>query len=402
MKVVEFNTVPYGSTGRIAQSIAKVAQEAGIEAYFVCGWTKKRRKSLDDHNIIATGFCSKASHLFISKVFGLDGFGSFFATKKLIRKLKKINPDIVHFHIMHDAFLYMPSLLNYIRENNISVCWTFHDCWAFTGGCPYFDYSKCNKWMSECNECQECKVYSMIDANISNKLFKFKKKIANTLDGLVIITPSEWLSGIVGQSFYANHECRVINNGINLQIFKYTESDFRKRYSCEDKKIVLGVALGWGARKGLDVFNDLASILPEDYVIVLVGTNKEIDTQLDQRIISIHKTYSQSELAEIYSAADVFVNPTREDNFPTVNIEALSCGVPVITFNTGGSPEIITDNCGIVVDEKTAKGLLPSILKVCEEKPFSADACRERALQYEEYKAYEKYVDTYLSEFQKG
>jgi glycosyltransferase involved in cell wall biosynthesis len=303
---------------------------------------------------------------------------------------------------MHDAFLHLPSLIEYINEYNIPVCWTFHDCWSFTGGCTHFDFSGCNKWKSNCKDCNEWRSYTLLNVGLSEKIFNFKQKIANSINTFVVITPSKWLSNLVGQSIFSEHERIVINNGINLNVFRHKKSNFRKLYSCENKKIVLGVAFDWGMRKGLDIFNELAEMLPNDYLIVLVGTNTKIDEQISKKILSIHKTFCQEDLVDIYSEANVFVNPTLEDNFPTVNIEALSCGTPVITFNTGGSPEIINDSCGVVVKEKTAKCLLSAILNVCEEEMFSENACRERAFIFEEHLAYEKYVNIYLSEFAKG
>lgn len=213
---------------------------------------------------------------------------------------------------------------------------------------------------------------------------------------MTLVTPSEWLAELTRQSFLKDYPVKVINNGIDLSIFKPTESDFRRRYNCEDKFILLGVAFGWGKRKGLDVFVELSKRLDSNrFQIVLVGTSEAIDTQLPSNIISIHKTDNQSQLAEIYTAADLFVNPTREENFPTVNIESIACGTPVITFNTGGSPEIIDDTCGCVVDCDDIDGMERAILRIESERPYSETSCMIRAQKYDMNEKFKEYVKLY-------
>ena len=392
MKIMELNAVPYGSTGKIAQNIAKVATESGHEAFFICGWTKGRKKSVNDHNIVATNFLSKLYHLIISKAFGSDGYGSYFMTKKIIKWISIIDPDIIHFHLMHDGFLNLPLLIKYVKTNNIPVCWTFHDCWAFTGGCPYFTQSECNCWKDGCNECCNTKYSKKASSN-----WKRKKEMFSGLNSVYIVTPSEWLAELSKQSMFQDYNIKVINNGIDLNVFKPKVSNFRSDYKCQNKYIVLGVAFDWGERKGLDYFIHLSKSLSENYQIVLVGTDKKIEKSLPENIISIHKTKDQNELAEIYSQADVLLNPTREDNFPTVNIEALACGTPVITFNTGGSPEIIDSKCGIVIENRSVENIKKAIIKVCEEKAFSTEDCVKRASKYNEKEKFKQYIDLFLS-----
>jgi glycosyltransferase involved in cell wall biosynthesis len=189
------------------------------------------------------------------------------------------------------------------------------------------------------------------------------------------------LANIVGQSFLKDYPLQVIYNGIDLNVFKPTPSDFRKKYHCEDKKLLLGVAFGWSERKGLDIFIRLAQELNDTYKIILVGTEANIDSHLPDNIISIHRTHDRQEMAGIYTAADLLVNPTREDTFPTVNMEALACGTPVLTFSTGGSPEIPDNSCGCVVKKDDYQALMKAVIRIFE-KPFSAEDCRKRALQF--------------------
>ena len=264
---------------------------------------------------------------------GFNGCCSYFATRKLIKIIKNFNPDIIHLHNLHNAYINIPLLLKYIKVNNIPTVWTLHDCWSFTGHCPHFMYEKCVKWKSGCYNCPRYKEYPKSFLDNSKTMFKLKKKWFLDIPNLTIVTPSIWLKNMVKESYLKDYNCQVINNGINIEVFKPIESNFRKDYNIRDNvKMLLGVSIGWNTRKGLDVFIELAKQLDSSYQIVLVGTNENIDKQLPSNIISIHRTNNQTELAKIYTAADLFINPTREDTYPTVNMEAIAVS-QVITLN---------------------------------------------------------------------
>ena len=190
---------------------------------------------------------------------------------------------------------------------------------------------------------------------------------------------------------------KTIYNGIDLDVFQYTESDFRSRYALENRKIVLGVAFDWGYSKGLDMFVELSERLDEQYQIVLVGTNEKVDRELPENIISIHRVSNQRELSAIYSVADVFVNPTREEVLGLVNIEALACGTPVVTFPTGGSPECIDQSCGVVVETDNSLMLEKEIIRICQNEPFSRESCRRRAMLFDKAERIEEYIQLYRS-----
>ena len=285
-------------------------------------------------------------------------------------------------------------LFRYIKKNNVKVIWTMHDCWALTGHCANFDMVGCDKWKTECKKCPQYRDYPKSLFDNSKFMHKNKKKWFLGVKDLTIVTPSNWLEGIVKQSFLKDYPVKVINNGIDLTVFKPTESNFREKYNLKDKFILLGVAFGWGERKGLDVFIELSKRLSEEYQIVLVGTDDNTDKLLPDNIISIHRTQNQTELAEIYTAADLFVNPTREENFPTVNIEALACGTPVLTFNTGGSPEIIDESCGAVVAKNDIDSLEKEIYSF-KESFQSFSHCIARARTFNEAEKYLEYIKLY-------
>ena len=299
-------------------------------------------------------------------------------------------------HNLHSHDLHLGLLFRYFKEKKIKLYWTFHDCWAFTAYCPYFDLAECEKWKSSCQHCSQRKQFSWF-FDRSKALYQRKKELFSGLD-LTIITPSAWLADLVSQSFLADYPVKVINNGIDLDVFRPRESDFRQKHGLENKFVLLGVAFGWGKRKGLDVFRFLAERLDDSFRIVLVGTNDDIDKTLPKSILSIHRTENQEELAAIYSAADLFVNPTREENYPTVNMESLACGTPVVTFRTGGSAEMLSDTCGAVVTRGDMEAMLEKIMTIAKDKPFTKEACLEKAKDFDAMTRYREYVSLYEKE----
>ena len=391
MKVVQINSAcGQGSTGKICVAISKLLSGNGIENYILYSEGKSDYPFAKKYT---SGFYIKMQ-AFFSRIFGNDGFNCVLGTKKLVKILKKIDPDIVHIHNIHGHGVNLKILFSYLKKNNKKVFWTFHDCWAFTGYCTYFTMAKCNKWETACNNCPQRKVASWF-FDKSNKNYLRKRNAFKDLD-LTIVTPSKWLADLVKQSFLKEYTVKVINNGIDLSVFKPTESDFREKYNIpDDKYILLGVAFGWGKRKGLDVFIRLAKVLDDSYKIVLVGTDERTEKTLSDNILSIRKTKNQVELAQIYTAADVFVNPTREENYPTVNMESLACGTPVITFATGGSAEMIDDNTGIVVPKDDFDQLTRVLQAIRQNNPFNRQNCLEKAKSFTDKNKYEKYLSLY-------
>lgn len=390
-KIAIINAVPYGSTGKIVKGIAECASNNGYETLIYYSWTKTLKYS-NEKNIIVGTFLSKALHMLLAKITGLNGCFGIIDTYLLIKKLKKIKPDVINLHILHCWNINLPLLFRYLKKEKISVIWTMHDCWAITGQCPYFTMIKCNKWKTGCYECPQYREYPGAFVDQTKLMWKLKKKWFTSIEKMIIVTPSQWLANIIKQSFLKEYPVKVINNGIDLNIFKPISSNFKIQYKCENKFIVLGVAFDWGKRKGLDVFIKLAKLLDEKYQIVLVGTDNKIDRYLPNNIISIHRTENQTELAKIYTAADVFVNPTREEVLGLVNVEALACGTPVITFNTGGSPECIDKTCGFIVECDDTTGLIDKIKLVCNQNIFTEENCRKRAKNFDANKKFQEYL----------
>lgn len=396
VKVIEINAGNIGSTGNIMLGIADIAKTAGHEVLVCCPDARGNRKKMVKNQLFIGDRLSRNLHLKCAELTGLNGYFSQLATKKFLKAVDEYKPDIIHLHNLHNCYINLPMLFNYVKKYNIPVVWTLHDCWAFTGQCPHFTMVKCDKWKYGCYDCPQYRQYPESYVDRTKTMWKLKKKWFTGVQNMIIITPSHWLAGLVKESFLKEYPVKVIHNGIDLDVFQPTPSDFKQWYHCEQKYIVLGVAFGWGKRKGLDVFVDLAKRLDaEKYQIVLVGTDEKTDKSLPENIISIHCTQNQKELAEIYTAADVFANPTREENYPTVNMEALACGTPVITFNTGGSPECIDETCGMVVYCDDVDALESGIIKICETKVFTKENCLERAKGFDKNQRFEEYVKLY-------
>lgn len=381
-------TCGVGSTGKICVAISELLTKANVENYILYA------SGNSDYPLGKKYMCASEIKLqaLKSRIFGNYGFQSKAATKQLISELDRIEPDIVHLHNLHGHNVHLGMLFSYLKDNHIRVYWTFHDCWAFTAYCPHYDMIGCDRWKKGCHNCPQKSRFSWF-FDRSKVLYEKKKQLFRGLD-LTIITPSQWLADQVKQSFLKDCPVKVIHNGINLSVFYPRESDFRKRYHAENKFIVLGVAFDWGVRKGLDVLIELSKRLDERFQIVIVGTNDCIDKQLPSNISSIHRTADQIELAEIYSAADLFVNPTREDTFPTVNMESLACGTPVLTFRTGGSPEILDEISGRVVEINDEEALYQAILDLAVH-PLNRDNCLSRASSFDEKDRYNEYVALY-------
>lgn len=396
MKTVLINSCNFGSTGNIMLEIAETAENGGYTAAVCYPQSRDNsRKQKEKDFIIGTRF-SRNIHLQLAGITGLNGCFSYFSTLKLLKKLDKLKPDIIHLHNLHNCYINLPLLFKYIKKHNIKTVWTLHDCWAFTGHCPHFDMIGCDKWKTGCYGCPQYKEYPKSLFDNSKIMYRLKRKWFSGVKNMTIVTPSEWLASLVKESYLKDYPVKVINNGIDLNVFKPTESDFRKKYALENKYIVLGVAFGWGRRKGLDVFIELARRLDkEKYKVVLVGTDDNVDKLLPENIISIHRTQNQTELAKIYSAADVFANPTREENYPTVNMEVLACGTPVVTFNTGGSPEMLDETCGAAVAKDDADAMYNEIIRICETKPYSVEACIKKAKGFDKNEKFGEYIRLY-------
>ncbi|MCX6238334.1 MAG: glycosyltransferase [Bacteroidia bacterium] len=398
MKILQINTsVNTGSTGRIAEEIGQLLIDEGHESYIAYG--RGNRPSNSKLIKIGNNWDQKI-HGIESRLFDNHGFASKESTYKLIKQIDRIKPDIIGLHNLHGYYLNIEVLFNYLSKTNIATVWTLFDCWAFTGHCTFLNNELCVRYKTFCYCCPSMHNYPssyLIDNSVNN--FKRKKMLFNSVSNMHLIVHSYWLQDIVKRSFLKDFPMTVIRSGVNLNIFKpnIKNDSIIKQYGLSNKKIILGVANLWNKRKGLDDFIKLNGLISENELIVLVGLERKRFKSIPSNIIVIPRTENVEELADLYSTADVFVNPTYADNFPTTNLEALSCGTPVITYNTGGSPEAINANTGIVVEQGDINGIYQGILQICHNgKNFYSDKCYERVVTlFDKEDRYREYLALY-------
>lgn len=342
MKIVHLNTYSNGSTGKIARMIVSEENAQGHDSMLLYA---RGPQISDIPNLRISGKLSVLIDGLKTRIFDNQGLNSKGSTRRLIKRLKKNKPDKVHLHNLHGYYLNYKILFRYLKEENIEVEWTLHDCWAFTGHCAYYSYCGCDKWKTLCENCPQKKSYPksmLLNRAKHNYLAKKEAFTGLDVDRVTLITPSQWLADEVKSSFLSNYRIVVKHNEIDREIFKNRTSKFRVQYQIESKKIVLGVANKWEERKGLGYFLQLDKLLNiNEYAIVLVGLSDKQKKHIEKstNIIAITRTNNQIELAEIYSSSDCLFNPTLEENYPTVNLEAQACGTKVISFDTGGSKE---------------------------------------------------------------
>lgn len=337
------------STGRICTDIAKDLQEQGYEVKVAYG----RETVPPQYRGLAYRIGSELAvrvNALKCRVFDNDGFSAKAQTKRFLQWAQAYNPDLLWLHNLHGYYLNVEMLFAWIKTRpQMKVKWTLHDCWAFTGHCPYFTAVGCDRWLTACGACAQKKGYpaSYVLDRAAVRFAQKKKSFCGVAD-MEIITPSTWLSGLVKRSFLGEYPVTVVNNKIDLSAFRPVPSDFRAKNGLVGKKIVLGVASAWGERKGFHDFARLAGMLSDEYKLVMVGVSEKQQRQLPKSILALSGTDSKEALAAIYTAADVFFNPTYEDNYPTVNLEARACGTRIVTYDTGGSPESAGEGAVVV------------------------------------------------------
>lgn len=354
------------STGRICTDIATTLEAQGHEVKIAYG----REGVPEQFQKYAVRIGSDFDvwlHGLKARLFDGCGFGSKKATKKFIEWIKEYNPDVIHLHNIHGYYINIEVLFEYLRFCGKKIVWTLHDCWAFTGHAAYCEIVNCEKWKTSCYNCPKIRDYPASIIDFSKKNWERKKEIFSGIPNLILITPSNWLANLVRCSYLAHYDVRVIHNGIDISVFRSTKNDIKRRLGIENKKMILGVAALWEQRKGLLDFYELSKELDDDFRIVLVGLSNKQIKGLPQKIIGIERTNSAKELAELYSAADVYVNLTYEDNYPTTNLESIACGTPVVTYDTGGCGECIKDR-GCIVKKGNIRGIVDQIINLSNEK----------------------------------
>jgi len=397
-KLFQINSViNSGSTGRIAEDIGQAAIRHGWESYIAYA---RNEHTSESETIRIGNEWDIRWHGIQTRLLDRHGLASTSATRELIQRIEKISPDIIQLHNLHGYYLNIQVLFDYLGHSDIPVVWTLHDCWPITGHCAYFSFAGCEKWKTQCEHCPQKRKYpSSFGLDRSYKNYILKKKIFTSIPYMVLVPVSNWLDSIIEDSFINKYPRKIIHNGIDTNTFKPTQNEeLRRDLGLQGKHILLGVANVWDFRKGLEDFIELANLLNDDEVIVLVGLKRgQIEKVSGKRILGLGKTENTKQLAELYTLANAFINPTWEDNFPTTNIEALACGTPVITYRTGGSPEALTPETGFVVEQGDIAGLRGAIDTIRNKgKASYSSACRERAVKmFNKDSQYEQYIQLY-------
>jgi len=392
------SVVNSGSTGRIAEEIGQAAIKAGWKSYIAYG--RNDRPSHSKLIKIGSDWDIKM-HGIHTRLFDRHGLGSKSATKELIAKIKEYSPEIIHLHNIHGYYINIEILFHYLRNTSIPVIWTFHDCWPITGHCAHFTFVGCEKWKTQCSNCPQKKNYPsswLLDR--SEKNFHLKKELFTSLSNLTLVPVSNWLSGILKESYLQHYPIKVINNGINTEVFKPSSDNvFRIKYRLENKFILLGVATSWGKRKGLNDYIDLSKHLNSDYQIVLVGLSQEQIEQLPDNILGIERTESVEELTNMYSEADIVLNLSYEETFGLTTVEGFACGTPGIVYNATASPELVDQSTGLVVEPGDINGLIDAIIQIKQKgKQSYSKACVNRAHRlYKKEDRFQEYIDLYES-----
>lgn len=387
-----------GSVGTMAEAISSLIMQQGWESYIAFGRYPRPSKS----QLIRIGSSVDVlMHGLKTRLFDAHGLASKIATKKLINQIKEIRPDVIHLHHLHGYYININILFAYLSSTNIPVIWTFHDCWAFTGHCTHFDFVGCEKWKVQCHSCEQKNDYPkslLFDRSKQN--FLLKKRIFNSVNNLTIVPVSNWLEDKVKGSFLNKYPTKVVKNGVDLGLFypKNSKSAINDLYNLNNRFIILGVANTWGERKGLEEFLILDKYLHKrEFVIILVGLSNDQLKKIPISIVGIQRTENVNQLADLYSAADVFVNPTFEDTYPTTNLESIACGTPVITYKTGGSVESVNEMTGIIVSKGNALGLLDAIKEIKNNgKSFYEQKCRKYAEEnFKNTDRFNDYIELY-------
>ena len=397
MKILQINCIANScSTGRIAEQIGELAQQEGWESYIAYG--QYAYTSSSKLIRIANKF-DLGIHFIETRLLDRHGLSSRLATKRLIKKVKEINPDIIHLHNIHGYYLNYPILCDYLISSGKPVVWTMHDCWALTGHCAYFDTANCERWKSGCFQCPLKSIYpKSIFADRSQKNYIQKTQWFTALDNLTIVAVSGWLNDIVKQSILKEKRLELIPNGIDIKRFHPVEN-VDNHYHFQGKKVLLGVVASWTVEKGFYDFISLSKHISDEYCIVMVGVNDSMKKKLPHNIIGINKTENLETLSQLYSRALVLLTLSHNDTFPTTNLEALACGTPVITYPTGGSPEAVDDKTGFVVEAGDFDKVIEAI-KIIDTngKAYYSQNCRTRALEYfDKDKQLAKYIELYKS-----
>lgn len=396
MKIAILHSANMGFFPRFYKDICSAVDKIGDKILCFSPNSGRNRQRPLDRQVLWGYRWNWFVHFNLYRWTGIQDLWSVLSTLDLCRKVKQYNPDVIHLNGINEWILCFPIFVRFLNRLGKPIVWTFHDTRYITARCASFEEDQCMQWRTGCKKCTPNAIFPPSKINNVHLQWKLKKNWFNNINNLTIVTPSQWLANHVKHSYLMDKRCVVINNGIDTSSFS-TPIDIKiPALEGIKSKILLGVAVGWEHRKGLDSMIWLSCNLPEGYQIVLVGgVRPDLVETIPSNIICLPRTNSKEELIAIYQRADVYVNPTLADNFPTVNIEALGAGLPVVTFNTGGSAECLDDTCGIAVEKEDNEALLKAVIEVCNNPNYySRENCIKRSKCFS-LQQFDKYVELY-------
>ena len=383
--VIKENT----STGKIMRTLGELAQAAGWESYVAYS---RARDGVPPHSSRLVPVGNKADlllHWVATRLFDAHGLASRLATRRFVARLRELNPDVIHIHNIHGYFLNYKILSLALAQMGKPVVWTVHDCWLYTGHCYHYASAGCERWKTGCHHCPQKKAFPaswLLDRSRRN--WKDKKKAFCSIPGLTLVTVSRWMKGEIAQSFLGGVRCEVIHNGIDLDTFRPSPS---AETALAYGTYYLAVASIWLPEKGLQDLEKLSSVLDADERLVVVG-KRPSGHRFPRNVVCLERTADAAALAALYTEAVALVNPTWQDNYPTVNMEAIACGTPVVSYRTGGSPESITPRTGRVVEQGDVEGLAEALHAIRRQgKEHFSEACRSYALAH--FRAQDRFND---------
>lgn len=383
--VIKENT----STGKIMRTLGELAQAAGWESYVAYS---RARDGVPPHSSRLVPVGNKADlllHWVATRLFDAHGLASRLATRRFVARLRELNPDVIHIHNIHGYFLNYKILSRALAQMGKPVVWTVHDCWLYTGHCYHYASAGCERWKTGCHHCPQKKAFPasrLLDRSRRN--WEDKKKAFCSIPGLTLVTVSRWMKGEIARSFLGGVRCEVIHNGIDLDTFRPSPS---AETALAYGTYYLAVASIWLPEKGLQDLEKLSSVLDADERLVVVG-KRPSGHRFPRNVVCLERTADAAALAALYTEAVALVNPTWQDNYPTVNMEAIACGTPVVSYRTGGSPESITPQTGRVVEQGDVEGLAEALHAIRRQgKELFSEACRSYALAH--FRAQDRFND---------